>query len=131
MAHYSKALKLLDAADVRHGRARHIVAFDPARLHANFTKPASQEAAASYARRWNDARRARWEHDDREARATAREAVEASPAVLTARRLADGLRDNPAKLRAFAKAAAARIATEDAVFAQAYGRAMPKEWWAK
>ena len=127
---YNKAWDLLEKADLRAGRARDIKRFDPARLSKNFTKPKSQAAADSYARYWNDERKNRWMCHDIAARSVAREAVEAAPSVKAARKLADKARQG-SDLRAYAKAVAARIATETAVFDEAYGRAMPREWWSK
>lgn len=69
----------------------------------------------------------RWIAADRKARLKALAAVEDARIVTEARRLAHNLRDR-GPLRDYAKAVAARIEIERAVWTVAYGRAMPREW---
>jgi hypothetical protein len=125
---YNKAWDLLEKADLRSERAREIERFDPARLKTSYVR--SQDACDAYASHWSDERKNRWMCHDIAARSVAREAVEAAPSVKVARKLADKARQG-SDLRAYAKAVAARIATEAAIFDEAYGRAMPREWWSK
>ena len=100
---YNKAWGLLEKADLRAGRAREIRECPTTPL---------------------------WREADHKARSAASEAVEAAPSVKAARKLADKARQG-SDLRAYAKAVAARIATEAAIFDEAYGLAMPREWWSK
>jgi hypothetical protein len=72
-------------------------------------------------------REARWLKADRKARATALAAVEDSRLVHQARALAFSM-STSGSTRDYAKAVAARIETERSVWADAYGRAMPREW---
>jgi hypothetical protein len=124
---YNRAWEILEAADIRMGRAIDIVAYHPARLEPGFTKPPSQALADSHARAWPEHRVEERLRDDRKARLAALAAVEDSNLVKAARKLSDVARDS-ASLRDYAKAVAARIATEDSVWAVAYGRAMPRKW---
>jgi hypothetical protein len=128
---YDQAWEVLEAADLRGVSAREICGFDPARLDAGFTKPKSQAAAYMYARYWTEARRARWHAAHASAVHIANEAVEASPAVQKARKLADVacVHGDVGDFRAYAKAVAARIETEASVWAVIYGRNMPREFW--
>lgn len=71
-----------------------------------------------------------WERDNRKARLTAAAAVMDCRAVKDARKLADRARD-VGDFRSYAKAVAARIETETAVWHEAYAKAMPKRWRAE
>ena len=127
---YDRAWAMLEDADRRLEKARDIVSFEPARLRADFTKPASQAAADLYARVWPVERIIRWKVAHRSSRVAALAAVEDARAVHDARALAYNT-SIIGDTRSYAKAVAARIEVENSVWADAYGRAMPKEFWAK
>jgi hypothetical protein len=101
---YEKAWKALDDADARAARAHEILT------------PLDKRFFGRDENEWTCAHVA--------AKAVADDAVSTSAAVAKLQRLVDKAEND----REYAKAVAARIATAQAIWAVAYGRAMPKKY---
>jgi|WetSurMetagenome_2_1015567.scaffolds.fasta_scaffold00846_21 hypothetical protein len=104
---YAKAEAFLELADARAARARVIL------------EPSKKGLF------WTEKKIAQWNSDGAIAVAKANAAVaKAASTIAKIQRLVDAAQNN----RDYAKAVAARVAMRDAIWAEAYGRAMPKEW---
>lgn len=115
---YDQAVAILETADARAAKARDIKAPDD--------RPRDQWACSQRAW-WTEKRVGDWRTADAQASAIADQDVADSPAVRAVMALADKARAKGTP-RELAKAAAARCATRQAVWLEAYGRAMPKEF---
>ncbi len=115
---YGKALAILEAADARAGKARYIA------YPLGSPRETWMHSQRVY---WTEKRVEDWQAADAQASAIADQAVADSPAVKTATALADRARARGTP-RELAKAAAARCAMRQAIWLEAYGRAMPKEY---
>ncbi len=115
---YDKAVAILEAADARADKARDIS-----------RPPCSPRETWAYSSRayWTERRVEDWQAADAQASAIADQAVADSPAVRAATALADRARAK-GSVRDLAKTAAARCAVRQAIWLEAYGRAMPKEY---
>lgn len=123
-SHYDRAWTLLEKADHRWTKADAIEGYDAARAEPGFYKEAGRIKAQLYAAMWPRDRIGRWTLADNLARLAALAAVEDCRDVAQCRQLVEQAPDT----RSYAKAVAARIEMEAAVWAVAYAHAMRKEF---
>lgn len=118
------AIALIDKADARLRRARQIVEYRP-----DVDRP--KHAAEAYAKMWPAERVAEFKKDQLKACRIASAKVAASFMVHKIDRMAKAalnLPETPNGLHDANKICSALYAVKNAVFTEAYGRAMPKKW---